>query len=231
VLFPTLSRLASERDAAGFTSRVAGGMRQIVYLLLPSSVICFLLATPIIRLLYQHGSWTPDQTPGAAHALAAFAVGLTANGVILLFTRAYFAMRRPWLPSLIAAGNLALNTVLNILLYSHGIWGIPLATSIANLATWVALQVTLTRRIGPLEPHKTRRTLARIVVASAVLGVVCYGVWYGLDQLLGRSAPAQLLTVGTAIASSVLVYGWVTQKMQIEEAHLIFGILRRRFRR
>jgi putative peptidoglycan lipid II flippase len=231
VLFPTLSRLVSARDAPAFRMRVAGGIRQIGFLLIPSSVICFVLSAPIIRLLFQHGSWTADQTPGAAHALAAFAVGLTANGIILLLTRAFFAMRRPWVPSAIAAGNLTLNTLLNWAFLGFGVWGIPLATSIANLATWAALQIVLTRRVGPLEPRRNRRTFARIIVASAILGAISYGTWSLLDRALGRSVPAQFVSVGAAIGLGTLGYFWLAQRMRIEEARMIVGILRRRLAR
>ncbi len=231
VLFPTLSRLVSERDGAGFRMRVAGGVRQVAFLLLPASVICAVLATPIIRLLFEHGSWTADQTPGAAEALAAFSLGLTANGVVLLLTRAFFALRRPWLPSAIAAGNLILTTLLNWAFLGYGVWGIPLATSIANLATWGALSVALTRRIGPIEPRRTRRAMARILVASALLGVLSFAIWHTLDQVLGRSVPAQLVSVGTAVAVGGFAYLWLTQKMRVAEAHLAVSLIRRRLGR
>ena len=62
VLFPSLSRLATRRDFDGFRSMVTGGLRQIAFLLIPASVICAVLAEPIVRLVYQRGDFTavPD---------------------------------------------------------------------------------------------------------------------------------------------------------------------------
>src|SRR5665213_738490 len=53
VLFPTLSRQAARRDAPGMRRALGTGMRQINLLLIPASVFLMVLATPIVRLLYQ----------------------------------------------------------------------------------------------------------------------------------------------------------------------------------
>jgi putative peptidoglycan lipid II flippase len=91
VLFPRLSRLAARGDSAGFRDAVSLGLRQIGFLLLPASAVAAVLAEPIVRLLYQRGEFTADQTPVVAGALAAFALGLTFNGTMLMLNRAYFS--------------------------------------------------------------------------------------------------------------------------------------------
>ena len=61
VLFPALSRRAADRDGPGFRALVGSGLRQIAFLLIPAAAICAALATPIVRLLYEHGSFTPHE--------------------------------------------------------------------------------------------------------------------------------------------------------------------------
>src|SRR5581483_5474728 len=80
VLFPSLARLAARSDLEGFRRTVSLGLRQIAFLLAPASVVCAVLAQPIVRLLYQRGEFTPAQTTVVAGCLAAFAAGLTFNG-------------------------------------------------------------------------------------------------------------------------------------------------------
>ena len=84
-------------------------MRQIGFLLIPAGLVSAVLAEPIIRLLYQRGEFTPDQTPVVAGALAAFSVGLVFNGWMLLLNRAFYGLRMNWIPTLVALGNLVLN--------------------------------------------------------------------------------------------------------------------------
>src|SRR6185436_643943 len=120
VLFPSLSRLSTREDWAGFRSAVSLGIRQIAFLLLPASVLCAVLAEPMVRLLYQRGEFGPDQTTVVARALAAFSLGLTFNGFMLMLNRAFFSLQRPWTPTLVALGNLGLNTVLYFAFYRVG---------------------------------------------------------------------------------------------------------------
>src|SRR5262249_22773175 len=79
VLFPSLSRAAARADLDDFRGWLSTGLRWIGFLLIPASVALAVLAEPIVRLLYQHGRFTPHQTIVVAGALAAFAAGLTFN--------------------------------------------------------------------------------------------------------------------------------------------------------
>ena len=187
VLFPSLARLASRADFDGFRRTVTTGIRQIAFLLIPASVVCAVLAEPIVRVVYQRGDFTPAQTPAVAASLAAFSLGLVFNGFMLMLNRAFFSLQSPWIPTWVALGNLGLNAVLDTAFYSLGIWGLPLSTSIVNIAGSCALFVLLRRRLGRLDLHETARTVSRVVVASAILAVAAYGVWWPLDHWLGDS--------------------------------------------
>ena len=108
-------------------------------------------AEPIVRLLYQHGNTTADQVPVIAAALAAFSLGLTFNGTMLMLNRGFFSLQSNWVPTVVALGNLGLNAVLDAAFYSFGTWGIPLSTSLVNIAGTAALLVLLRRRLGRIE--------------------------------------------------------------------------------
>ena len=105
VLFPRLSRLAARNDIAGFRDTVSLGLRQIGFLLLPASAVGAVLAVPIVRLLYQRGAFDADQTQVVAGAFAAFALGLTFNGTMLMLNRAFFSLQSAWVPTAIALGT------------------------------------------------------------------------------------------------------------------------------
>ncbi|HET7046155.1 MAG TPA: murein biosynthesis integral membrane protein MurJ, partial [Gaiellaceae bacterium] len=133
VLFPSLARMATRLDMAGFRSTVSLGLRQIAFLLVPASFFLAVLAEPIVRVIYQRGAWKPEQTPVVAGALAAFSFGLAFNGAMLMLNRAFFSLQMPWLPTVVALANLAVNAGLDAAFYRFGVWGIPLSTSIGNL--------------------------------------------------------------------------------------------------
>ena len=127
VLFPTLARLAARGDMEGFRSTSASGLRLIGFLLIPASAAIATLATPIVRLVYQHGEFTSDQTVVVAQCLAAFSLGLAFNGAQLMLNRSFFSLQSPWVPTSVALGQpgaergprLGSST-------GVGAWGIPL---------------------------------------------------------------------------------------------------------
>ena len=72
----------------------------------------------------------------------------------------------------------------------------------------------------------------RILLASALMAAVAWGVWSLLDGPLGRSLIAQLISVGFAIAAATAIYAWLVLAMRIPEArqiqHFVLGRLGRR---
>src|SRR5206468_11313093 len=187
VLFPSLSRFASRNDMEGFRGTVSAGLRQIAFLLLPAAAVSAVLAEPIVRLLFQRGHFTPSQTPGVAHSLAAFSAGLVFNGAMLMLNRAFFSLQSNWIPTAVALGNLFLNAVLDYAFYRVGVWGIPLATALCNVAgAWVLL-VLLRRRLGRIDGGAIASTVVRVTVAAALAGGVALVLWHLIDGALGRS--------------------------------------------
>jgi putative peptidoglycan lipid II flippase len=223
VLFPALSRLAALGDSQGFLRTTNAGLRQIAFLLVPASVAAAVLAEPIVRLVYQRGEFTADETP-----VAAFTLGLTFNGAMLMLNRAFFSLQLPWLPTSVAVANLGVNAFFDALFYRFGVWGIPLATSLVNVAGTGALLYLLRRRLGHIELRETGRSAARIVLASCALAAVAFGVWYGLDAALGRSLPGQIVSLSVALAAGGGVYLVACRLLGVAELQALLSLRRGR---
>jgi putative peptidoglycan lipid II flippase len=235
VLFPTLARHASAaretNDYTPFRATVSTGLRQIAFLLVPAAVVSAVLAEPIVRLLFQRGEFTPDQTPVVASALAAFSAGLVFNGAMLMLNRAFFSLELNWIPTRIALGNLFLNAILDYPLAKWvGVWGIPLATAICNVAGTWALLVVLRGRLRRVDGGAIASTVLRVSVASAVVAAVSWTVWRPLDSALGRSFAAQVVSLGIALGAAVAVYFVSCRLLQVRELDVVLS-LRSRLRR
>jgi putative peptidoglycan lipid II flippase len=228
VLFPSLARLAARGDVPGFRRTVSVGVRQIAFMLVPASAVSAVLAEPIVRLVYQRGEFAPSQTPVVAGALAAFSAGLFFNGLMLLLNRAFFSLQSNWIPTLVALMNLGLNALFDALFYRLGTWGIPLATSVVNVAGTVALFLLLRRRLGRLELRETVDSFARILVASAVVAGLSFGTWYAVDRAAGRSFAGQLASVGLALVIGVAGYLVACRALRVRELGALLA-LRSRF--
>jgi hypothetical protein len=84
---------------------------------------------------------------------------------------------------------------------------------------------------GRLEGQQTVMITARIVVASAVLAGIAYVGWALLHALLGTSLPAEIVSVGLALALGGLAYARLVLAMRIPEARQIEALLMSRLRR
>jgi putative peptidoglycan lipid II flippase len=230
VLFPSLARFASRRDMTGFRDMTALGLRQIAFLLVPASIVSAVLAEPLTRLIYQRGAFTAGQTPTVAACLAALTLGLTFNGTMLMLNRAFFSLQENWIPTWVALANLFFNALLDVAFSPLGIWGIPLATSIVNVAGTAALLILLRRRLGRIQFDEVWRSFVRVLVASMVAGAVAFAVWKPLDSAAGRSLGGQLVSLLPALAAAVVAYLAAGRALQVREMQALLS-LRGRLRR
>jgi putative peptidoglycan lipid II flippase len=233
VLFPTLSRQASRRAPAEMRATIGNGIRQILLLLIPAAALMAVLATPVIRVVYQRGSFGPHSTHLVSIALFWFAFSLPFGGVNLLLTRTYFALKRPWIPTRYAAINMVVDIVVSIALYKPlGIAGLVIGTAVANAVMtgllYQRLRIGFNRR---MDDAHTAMITARVVAASAMMAIVARVLWTGLDAVLGRSLVAQIISVGVAVAAACAFYGAIVLAMRIPEARQIEALVKGRLRR
>lgn len=223
VLFPALSRLASRRDARSMRRVVGVGMRQINLLLIPSAAFLLVLTSPVVRLVFQRGHFNAQSTHIVSVALFWFALSLPFGGLNLLLTRTFFAVQRPWIPTRLAAINMIVDIVVSVALYKPlGVAGLVIGTLAAN----VVMTVLQLRRLregfnGRIEGTQTLMITVRILLASALLAGVSYGVWWLLEMLFGTSLPAQIVSVGAAAVAGGWVYLRAVLAMRIPEAQQV----------
>lgn len=232
ILFPTMSRFASRGDFASLRSSMANGVRQMFMLLMPAAAASAVLAVPIVRLIYERGTFDAAATEMVAEALLWFSFSLPFSGANLMFARTFFALKRPWVTTVLSVGNLVVNAALALLLYEpFGVAGIVVATGIATIAMAVAQGAYLRRPLGGVEGRATSVAVIKMLAASALLAAVSYSIWLGLDNALGRSLWAQIVSLGVALTAGTAVYAGAVYTMRIPEARQITGLIAGRLRR
>jgi putative peptidoglycan lipid II flippase len=228
VLFPTLARYANRGAFDDLRATMANGMRQILFVLVPAAATVLVLAEPMIRLVYQRGAFDAAETTVVSTALFWFAFSLPTNGLFLLLTRTFFGLQRPWIPTMIAAGNLAVTALAALALYHLGVGGIVASTAIATTASVIAQAEILRRLLGGLELGRLLSVSLRICLAAAALAAVSYGIWDVLDDLLGRGLVGQIVSLGCGLSVGALVYLLVARLLRIAELEQIMRLVRRR---
>jgi putative peptidoglycan lipid II flippase len=127
---------------------------------------------------------------------------------------------------------MAVNALISLALYKPlGVQGVVFG-SVAGTLVMASSQAWLLRRdLHGIEGAKTLAALLRMLLATALLAGVSYGLWYGLDQALGRTIPAQIVSLGVGILGGFAVYAGAVMALRIDEARQIRDLVMSRVRR
>lgn len=222
---PNLARRARASDFEGMRREFGLGLRYIVVLVLPASVLFAVLAQPMLAVIVRH-QFTGHDAIVTADTLQAFALSLVPFSVYLYVMRAFYALQDTRTPFVLNAFENGLNVVLAIVLFPHfGVQGLALAWSGAYFAAAVGALLVLRRRIGGVPDAAALRSTLRAGVAVLALAAVAAPI----AGAIGRSTPARAL-LATAIAGAVgtLVYVVGLILMRSDELGSLVGLLRRR---
>ncbi len=215
VLLPDVSRhLRSENHVAVMDSQNRS-FEFSMLLTLPAAVALAIAPVQIIAGLFERGAFTAADVPATAYALGIFALGLPGFVMIKVFSPAYFAREDTKTPMIYAAISLIANTIGSIALFflfrAYGLMphlGIAVATTLGGWLNAGLLYTTLLRRGHFVPDARLRQKLPRIVLSSAVMGVVLWFVSEWLGPSFSAHSPAVLRIVALAglAAAGLAVY-------------------------
>lgn len=226
VLYPTLVELRVENRMDEFKQVLRQGIGLIIVLVFPMMAGLIVLRVPVIRLLFERGTFDAAATRDTAFALAFYSLGLVGLGWQLLMNRAFYALKDTATPTAVTLVLVVLNIIFNWLLIkplAHG--GIALGTALSINAGTVLLFFLLRRKIGPFGGRKMLSTFGKSALASLVMSIV---LSFCLPKITGGSFLRQALEVGALIAAGALVYFLVLWLLKTEELQTAARLLRRK---
>ncbi len=227
-LLPTLSRQLAAGDNDAAMSSQNRGLEFALLLTLPAAVALFVIAEPVISVLFERGAFSAADSAATAAALMAYATGLPAYVLIRVLTPGFFAREDTATPVKIAAAAMVANIVLNLALMQ--IWGhvgIAIAASVSAWMNAIMLAVTLRRREQLTLDARMARRWPRIVVASLGMGALLYGAalvfvpWFAGDEIERAVALAVL------VAGGLVGFGLFAQILGAAHWRDLKGLMRR----
>ena len=216
---PTISGHAASGDEAGMRRAVSSGLRMMLMLNVPATVGLVVLATPIVRLIYEHGRFTSLDTAATAAALMFYAPGLVGYSAVKLVSAAFYATGNSRTPMLASAASVACNVTLNLVLVRFlGHRGLALGTAAAALLN-AALLVTLLRtHLDGIEGRRLLTAGTKISIASLVMGLAAFYSERTLHAFFGGEAlMMQGIRVFGAIGIAMGVLALAALVLRIEE--------------
>ncbi|HLO76494.1 MAG TPA: murein biosynthesis integral membrane protein MurJ [Magnetospirillum sp.] len=212
-LLPLLTRQLKSGDVDGARESQNRAMEFALLMTLPAAAALMVLAEPVIRVLFQRGSFGAAETAATAAALVAFAIGLPAYVLVKVLTPAFFAREDTRTPVKVAGATMVLNVALNLSLVTPlAHVGMALSTALAAWFNVAVLAVILARRGFFAMDARLKSRSPRILAAAALMALALYGArlaaWpWATDTWRALAVVAALVAVGLvsfAIAAHLL---------------------------
>jgi len=232
-VFPTLTEKYTWQKIDEFKHDVVQTLRQVLFLILPTMVLYWLLRAQIVRLVLGAGQFGWEDTRFTVSVLAFMVFGMWAQAIIPLLARSFYALqdtKTPFFTSLVA---LIVNVVGALLLIHHyQVVGLAMAISLSAIVNASILFLLLQRRLGKLPLASLTVMILKVIGGSAVMGLAGYGTLQAMSWIIDTHRFAGLFTQTiVAVIVSVLTYLVIMRKFNLPEIDLIWRPLSKLLRR
>lgn len=228
--FPVLSR---EKDKMGeFKSTFTTSFNQMLFLVLPISVLILVLRIPIVRLIYGAGQFDWQATVITGKTLALFSVSIFAQALISLISRGFYALHDTKTPLIIGTFTtifLIFAGYFSVLVLKMGVESIAMAYSLGIILNLVVSLFVFYKKIGGFEKKSIFFPALKIFSASFFTGIALYIPIKLLDQLVFDTTRTINLLFLTGISSFIGLsfYLFLTWFLNVKEATPFLLIFKR----
>ena len=229
VIYPMLSKLSSEDNKEKFTDSVVKSINSVILLVIPISVGAIVLATPIVKLLFQRGEFDARATSMTAIALIMYSIGMVAFGLRDILGKVFYALQDTKVPMINGAIAMVMNIVLNIIVVKYlQLAGLALATSISATVCIFLLFGSLKKKIGYFGQDKIMKTTIKSIVSAAVMGVVTYFIYNMISNLLGVGFIKEVISLVVSVGIGAVTYAILVVLLKVEEINIITSMMKKK---
>ena len=225
VLYPKLSRMASEKNMSGLKRSINESIIGINIFLIPSMVGTILFNKQIVLLIFGRGAFDENAILLTANALLFYAFGIVGFGIRDLLIRVFYSIKDSRTPMVNAAIGMTINIILNIILSKYmGIGGLAFATSISAIITMLLMFYSLFKRIGYFWDRNMMITNIKIIVAAIIMGII---VNAGFNTLIDYFS--DIVSLCVSIFIGVVSYSVIIFFLNIEIIDCTVSVIKQKF--
>ena len=228
--FPVLSK---EKDRLeDFKTTFITSFNQMLYLVLPFSVLFLVLRIPIVRLIFGASQFDWQATVLTGRTLAFFSISIFAQSLSYLVSRGFYALHDTKTPLIIGTLTtfiMILMGALFIFQYHLGIESIAFAFSIASILNFLIMFIFLDIKTGGFNKWPLLKTIIKIFAASGFTAFALYFPIKLLDQLVFDTTKTVNLILLTGISSfaGLTLYLFLTWLFDVKEATMFIQLFRK----
>jgi len=228
---PTLADHFASKDLTSFKDTTNYSLRLAFLIDIPAACGLFVLALPIVQILFQRGAFSHQTAIATAGALQMFALGIPFVSGVRNLVPAFFALRSPKIPVAVATLALITNACLSLILMRSLLHrGLALSMATASMVNFSVLFFLFRRKVGAIGGRKIVMSVLRTLVAALIMSIflklaIHYGGFFAAGSNWHRAGMLVLL-----ILASFAIYIGIMRGISPEEYQAFMGMLKRRKR-
>lgn len=229
VFFPLLACAASDRDKAGFAASFNQGSRLILAISIPAGVGLFILAEPILAMLFNWGKFSVDDVDATIPLLAIYAIGLPFYSLATFATRALHAQKNMHTPIRVAGLCLVTNAILGyFLMQIFGVAGLATANIIAAIIQATLLWKGLSDRTKDIRIGPMLKPLLQIGIAALAMALAVVLTLFAFDLLAIESEKlGDMLLIICAVPLGAVAYFGLLTLLRFEDMRELKAVILR----
>lgn len=231
VVYPTLSSASNEENRDRFVNSIVRSINSVVILIIPISIGAIVLAEPVVRIVFERGSFNSSDTRMTAIALACYSIGMIGFGLREVLNKVFYSLKDTRTPMINGAIAMCMNIILNIVFVKIlGYAGLALATSISSLICIILLFKRLKEKVEYFGQDKIYSTMIKSLIAAIVMGIVTSVSYEYISVILGTGYMQEAITLFVSVVLGLIIYVIMSIVLKIEDTDIILNIIRKLFK-
>lgn len=232
VIYPMFSKLSTSNNKEMLKNYIVKSSNSIILLVMPVAIGAIILATPIVRLLFERGAFGETATKMTSIALSMYSVGLVAYGLRDVINKVFYSFQDTKTPMIYGAIAMGLNIVFNIVLSKFiGHAGLALGTSLSAIICTILLYINLGKKIGNFGQFKILKTAIKALIASIIMGGISRFSYNYIISILAISTLNEIISLVLSVLIGAFVYFIIIISMRIEEVNMIIELIRNKIKK
>ena len=225
-IFPIMSDDAARGDLNALSATIAKGVKAAVFVALPATVGLFLVARPLIVVLFQRGEFTPADTAATSFTLIFYSIGVTGFFAQQILTRAFYSLHQPMIPTISAVTAVIVNIILNLtLVWPLGTGGLALSTAVCSYLQVAILLIMLRKRLGAGVFEGFATSILKSLTGTVIIGLCGAAVLFLMRNFPNGSdaATIELIRLILIVSVCVIVYTIIAKILRNDMLSIITG--------
>jgi len=228
-VFPVLTEKYTLQKLGEFKEDFVRTFRQILFFILPTMMLYWLLRAQIVRLVLGSGQFGWEDTRFTVSVLAFLVFGMWAQAVVPLLARSFYALQDTKTPFFTSVLSLIVNVTAALLLVGHfQVVGLAMAISLGAITNAVVLFIILHFRLEGLPLRKISALITQVGLASLAMGLFGYGALQAMSWIIDTHTFIGLLSQAIVAGGvAVLTYLVIVKKFNLPELNLVIRMFKR----